>query len=331
MWQGQQPGGEQHPNQQGPNPYQQPPQYGQQQPYGQQPNPYQQPAPGWSPPTPPGGMQPPQKQGPKTSSIVAIVTAVAVLAAAVVVGVVLMNRDDGGKDPVAGTSKSPKATKKTDEPSQSTSDDPRSDGANGGLKAVVPGWKPVSNPKHGTLFDVPPSWEVLGADTGWGLEDPYDKSDFPGPAVSFSAPAVFKQKWCKSGDDTYTRASVGTKGAQGAKNTGEAATNEAMAWAAYGYYKDPKKEVKAGKLEYTKPKAFSNSYGTSGKYVIATTTGATKTNKCTGQNGKAVAFSFEDKEGELKTFVLLTDFKVKDEVPQSTIEKMMKSLRPLEQ
>ncbi|WP_419993007.1 hypothetical protein [Streptomyces boninensis] len=334
MWQGQQPGGEQHPNQQQPNPYQQPPQYGQQQPYGQQPNPYQQPAGGWSAPTPPGGMQPPQKQGPKTSQIVAIVTVVAVLAAAVVVGVVLMNRDDGGKEPTAGGSKSPSPDKKKSaSPSDTASeDDARSDGSNGGLKAVVPGWKPVSNPKHSTLLDVPPTWKIQGSGTLQGYGKGGFGEKFEG--VTLSGPATYKDKWCESGEDSYGRALTGTKGANGAKNTKVGAENESIAWAAFRNFgsdglKSAKKAVQAGNVKTDPAKAFTSTAGFKGHYVTSTTKNTPKDNKCEGNDTKSVAFTFKVKSGEFKTWILVTDINVKDEVPDATIKKIMKSLRPL--
>lgn len=231
MWPGQQPpGGEQNPQDQNQNPYQQPgyqqpnpyqqpgyqqqgqPGYQQQgqQPGYQQPNPYQQPTvPQYAVPGPPGGPQPGDGNKKKTTAV-AIVAATAVVVAAVVTGVVVMNKDDKGKD-VADDKQSTAPVK----PSGSASDEanPRSD--EGDPKPLIPGWKVVTNPKWGTQFDVPGDWEVGTPGTFSYFED--DKKGDKSPLIGFSAPAYFQKKWCvddsdKNGvEEDMSLASAGTR------------------------------------------------------------------------------------------------------------------------
>lgn len=87
-------------------------------------------------------------------------------------------------------------------------------------------------------------------------------------------------------------AGVGTKGAQGAKSTDEAATNEAAnwVWAAYAQHM-PKGTIKIGK-----PKAYTTKSGVTGSVVTATAPGVTKKKKC-DSDGKSIAFSFKNKNG----------------------------------
>uniref|UniRef100_A0AAU3H117 DUF8017 domain-containing protein n=1 Tax=Streptomyces sp. NBC_01401 TaxID=2903854 RepID=A0AAU3H117_9ACTN len=334
MWPGQQPpGGEQNPQDQNQNPYQQPgyqqpnpyqqPGYQQQgQPGYQQPNPYQQPTvPQYAVPGGPGGPKPDDK---KKTTIIAVVAATAVVVAAVVTGVVVMNKDDdkGGSDVAEGkASSSPSA--KASESSSAPAENPR-----GGEDAAptVPGWKVVTNPKWGTQFDVPGDWEVSSSGVFAGFSD--DKDPDGAPAVGFSAPAFYKSKWCTDDADMdgtkedTELAGVGTKGAQGAKNTDEAATNEASnwVWAAYAQ-SDPKSKVKVAKA-----KAYTTKSGLSGSTVTATATGLANKDKC-DTDGKSIAFSFKNAKDEYSTWILYAAAGIDDELPDATIQKVLSTVR----
>ncbi|MFH0241145.1 hypothetical protein ACGRHY_01585 [Streptomyces sp. HK10] len=350
MWPGQQPpGGEQNPrdphNQQ-PNPYRTPG-YQAPNPYQtpgyQAPNPYQgpgyqgpgyqgQPGGQWGQPGVPGAPQPPQgggkggKRG--RNAAVAIVAAVAVIAAAVVTGVLVLADDDKGEkaaEPGAGVSPSPEPSASgQDEDSGAERDDPTNprDGvAPEKPGPVVSGWKVVTNAKHHNAFDVPADWK-LGKETtiiGYGQKDEDDP--FSGPQVAFSAPAFHKEGWCEAGNSKYTRATVGSKGGQGSRNTAEGAEIAAknFAYFAYGEQKDT--------VELTKAKKFSNEHGITGHTASATATGVEKGNKC-DSDGRVVTVSWIDGSNDLRIWLLITDAGVDDEVSQDTIDKMTGSLRP---
>ncbi|MFB8028734.1 hypothetical protein ACFQ6U_19880 [Streptomyces sp. NPDC056465] len=333
MWPGQQPpGGEQNPQDQNQNPYQQPG-YQQPNPYQQpgyqqqgqqgypQPNPYQQPTvPQYAVPGGPGG---PQQDDRRKTTVVAVVAAAAVVVAAVVTGVVVMNKDDKGGSTVADDKSSASPTAKPSDTASSPAANPR-----GGEEAAptVPGWKVVTNPKWGTQFDVPGDWEVAGTGVISGFEDVKDPTG--PPAVGFSAPAHLKSKWCvddkdKDGSKEDTGlAGVGTKGGQGAKSTGEAATNEAAnwVWAAYAQ-EDPKDKVKVGK-----PKAYTTESGLSGSVVTATATGLANKNKC-DTDGKSIAFTFKNAKDEYASWILYANAGVDDELPDATIQKILSTVR----
>lgn len=363
MWPGdQQPGGGQHPQQpdQQPNPYQQPgyqqPGYPQQQPnpyqqpgYGypqqpgqqqpgpqqsgqQQPNPYQQPGvdqggyqqPGggqqWGAATVPGGPQPPQGGGGKSrNTVIAIVAALAVIGAAVVTGVILTQDDD--KKDEAGPAKSPSA--KVSPGSGEKSADPKPDPKPSPEESkdpgdpVVPGWQSVINPKHYSAFDVPENddWTVASQGTITGFTDDKNPDDL---LVAMSAPAYFKEDWCKDSN----RAIVGTKGGQGSKNTKEGAEIAASNWAIAAYDQGQK-----GTLKESGGKAFRNKHGIKGHTATATLTGAPKDGKCGASDAKVVTVSWINANDDLAIWVFLADAKVKDEVPDATIKKMMGSLR----
>ncbi|WP_424922204.1 hypothetical protein [Streptomyces sp. wa53] len=338
MWPGQQPpGGEQNPQDQNQNPYQQPgyqqpnpypqPGYQQQGQPGQQPgypqpNPYQQPTmPQYAVPGGPGGPQPDDK---KKTTIVAVLAATAVVIAAVVTGVVVMNKDDkGGSDVADDKASSSPTAKPSDTASSSPAANPR-----GGEDAAptVPGWKVVTNPKWGTQFDVPGDWEISGTGVISGFEDVKDPTG--PPAVGFSAPAYLKTKWCSDDTDKDGKqedtglAGVGTKGAQGAKSTDEAATNEASnwVWAAYAQ-EDPKEKVKTGK-----PEQYTTKSGLSGSVVKATATGLANKNKC-DTDGKSIAFSFKNAKGDYSSWILYANAGVDDELPDATIQKILSTVR----
>ncbi|MFE7138422.1 hypothetical protein ACFVAG_11790 [Streptomyces sp. NPDC057644] len=355
MWPGTQPpGGEQNPQDQNQNPYQQPgyqqpnpyqqpgyppqgqpgqsgePGYGypQGQPGAQpgypQPNPYQQPTvPQYAVPGPPGGPKPGDDK--KKTTIVAIVAALAVVVAAGVTGFLVLGKDDDGKT-VADDKKSASPSAKPSESATGSAPVENPRGSEGDPKPVIPGWKVVTNPKWGTQFDVPGDWEVAGAGVFSGFEDAKKPED--PPVAGFSAPAYYKSKWCVddsdgdgSEEDTGL-AGVGTKGAQGAKNTDEAARNEAAnwVWAAYAQL-DPKSKVKIGKA-----KPFTTKSGLSGSVVQATALELANKEKC-DSDGKSIAFSFKNSKGDFSTWVLYAAAGVKDELPDNTIQQILSTVR----
>jgi hypothetical protein len=333
MWPGQQqPGGEQNP--QGPNPYQQPG-YQQPNPYQQpgyqQPNPYQQADGQWVQPGVPSGPQPPSSGGKSSRNVViAIVSSIAVIAAAVVTGVFLLKDDeDQGSTASVNSSASPSAspsesTPEEDDEANARDADPNSPrGEDDPVPdPVVSGWQVVVNPKHFSAFDVPKNddWELGSRTTivGWGEKDDDEDALFPTPEVAMSAPAYFKNGWCTKDS---SRAVVGTKGAQGSRNTSEAAISAAQSFAYFAYNENK------DNLKSTKAKPFSNEHGIKGHTATATMTGVKEESKC-DSDGKVVTVSWLDESRQLRLWVLVTDAGVKDEVPEATIKEMMDSLRP---
>ncbi|MER8090805.1 hypothetical protein ACFVZR_20095 [Streptomyces sp. NPDC058316] len=354
MWPGQQPpGGEQNPQDQNQNPYQQPgyqqpnpyqqpgyqqqghpgqqagyPQAGQQPGYPQQgqqpgypqPNPYQQPTvPQYAVPGPPGGPQP--DGGKKKTTAIAIVAATAVVVAAVVTGVVVMNKDENkGKD-VADDKNSSAPAK----PSESESEaNPR--GTDGDAKPLIAGWKVVTNPKWGTQFDVPGDWEVSPPGAFSYFKD--DNKGDGSPYIGFSAPSYYQRKWCvKVSDKDGTKedlslASAGTRGAQGATDAAKNARNEAAdwAWAAYAQHM-PKSTIK-----FTEAKQYTTKSGLTGQVVTATAPNVTKRKKC-DSDGKTIAFTFKNKKGEFASWILYGAHNVKDELPDTTIQQILSTVR----
>ncbi len=239
-------------------------------------------------------------------------------------GFVVLGKDDGGPDVADGKKSSP--TAKPSESESSPIANPR-----GGEEAAptVPGWKVVTNPKWGTQFDVPGDWEVAGTGVIAGVEDVKDPAG--APAAGFSAPAYYKSEWCEDDSDkdgkkeTTRLAGVGTKGAQGAKSTDEAARIEAgnWAWAAYAQ-EEPKDKLKIGEAE-----PYTTESGLSGSVARAGATGLSHKNKC-DTDGKSIAFSFKNGKGEYATWVLYGAAGVDDELPDTTIQKILSTVRLVE-
>ncbi|MDT3399424.1 hypothetical protein RKE29_22715 [Streptomyces sp. B1866] len=351
MWPGQQPpGGAQNPHDQ--NPYQQPG-YHQPNPYQQpgyqQPNSYQQPqpaAPGHQPPpqppqpwdtgaVPPGPPRPPQDDGRKRATVIAITAAVAVVVAAVVTGVVVVGRDDDKKKDDTAHDGTPTASAS---PTPSPQPTDASGGASGGgddargseddtVKPVIPGWKPVVNPKRHNVFDVPPEWTVKSQGWSVGFADEKDKSGLKMLAV-MTSPAFYKEDYCKTDPKSSSGSSLagtGTKGAQGARSEGEAARNEALNWVVAAF-----DQQRTGRYATSKDAApFTSEHGIKGSTAWATVTGVKKTDKCT-TDGKAFTVTYTDVNGDFATWVLYAAKGVPDEVPDATIKKIMSSLRHLE-
>ncbi|MGW7267950.1 hypothetical protein [Streptomyces sp. NPDC054842] len=333
MWPGQQPpGGEQNPQDQNqnpyqqsgyqqPNPYQQP---GYQQPGYQQPNPYQQ-QPGsgqWGAPAPAGAPQPSHGGG-KSTKVVAIVAASAVVVTAAVTGVLVLGGDKD--DEADGKSTKPSATA-SEKPSESaTGGNPR---GTDDEKPTVAGWKVVINPKWGTAFDVPAEWEVRTPGTFIGFEDAQKEDG--SAVVGMSAPAFLKEKWCttdedKDGtkDDTEL-AAAGTKGQSGAKSTAQAARSDSATWAWAGYTDQTKADEK--KIVIGKAKDFTSASGLKGSIATSYTRGVKKDNKCATE-GKATTFAFKNSAGDFASFTFYGAKGVKDEVPDATIQKIASTVR----
>jgi hypothetical protein len=354
MWQGQQPpGGEQNPQNQ--NPYQQPG-YQQPNPYQQpapgqapgpggyaQPNPYQQPpaVPQWNPQQQPG---PPQQgggggKGDKKTRMVAIVAATAVVVTAVVTGVVVMNKknsDDSTDTTASGDSKK-SSTSASVSPSTSASDtasDAPSDEASAGanprgttdLKPLIAGWKVVSNPKYGTAFDVPPEWDVSSPGYTIGFED--EKKGDGSPLVAMSAPASYKDEWCKDDSDkdgheeTTSLGLTGTKGANGATDTKNAAMLAANNWAYAAFAQNQTQ----GMLKNGTPVAFTSSSGLAGYEGKSTISGITKKRKC-DSNGAAWSFAFKNLNDDFSVWILTSATGVTGEISDATAKKIMSTVR----
>ncbi|MFF2655642.1 hypothetical protein [Streptomyces sp. NPDC058045] len=333
MWPGQQPpGGEQNPQDQ--NPYQQPG-YQQPSPYQQQgyqqPNPYQQQGgqggqQQWGAPTVPMGAAPPPGGGGddrKKIMITALVAVGAVVVTAGVTGFMVLGKDDKKDTAAPAASKSPTAPTAPSTPTGN--DNPRDDK---GEKATVPGWKVVVNPKWGTAFDVPPEWKVLSPGTFIGFEDK-QKEDAK-PLIGMSAPAFLKEKWCTSDDDhdgspsDTALAGTGTKGQNGAKDTDFIARNDA-AWWVFGGYTDQKKASKK-LLKIGEPKPFTTDSGVKGSVATTYSEGVKKAGKC-DSDGKATTFGFKNAKGDFVSWTFYGAKGVKEEVPDETVQKILKTVR----
>jgi hypothetical protein len=341
MWPGQQPpGGEQNPqaqnNPQGqPNPYQQP--------GYQQPNPYQQPGyqqpayqqPGpyagqsqWNTPAPAGLPQPTPGGGDgNRTKVVAIVAASAVVLTAAVTGfLVLGGEEEDTASPKKKTSASPSAPAAPSSPAASASgsdDNPRGTETE---KPTVDGWKVVVNPKRGVAFDVPADWEVQSPGLSIGFED--DKSDDAKPLIIMSAPAYYKSKWCTTDSNKDGRtedtalAAVGTKGADGAKDTDEVAVNT-VPWWVYGGYTQPDKKS----LTFDKEaKEYTTASGIKGSIAWAQSENTPQKGKC-ASDGKALTFGFKNSKGDFVSWNFYGAKGVTGEVPKETVMKILSTVR----
>ncbi|MBX9398971.1 hypothetical protein K4749_36665 [Streptomyces sp. TRM72054] len=332
MWPGQQPpGGEQNPQGQN-NPYQQPG-YQQPNPYQQpgyqQPNPYAQ-QPQWGTPAPVGTPQPQPGGGGdgNRTKLVAIIAATAVVVTAGVTGFLVLGGDkddqaDGGGQTKTSQSPSDPAEPTASESGSGSDDNPRS---NETEQPTIPGWKVVVNPKRGVAFDVPPDWEVESPGTSIGFED--QKSDDAKPLIVMSAPAYYKSKWCttdenKDGrtEDTHL-AAVGTKGADGAKDTDEVAINT-VPWWVYGGYTQPDK--KSLKFE-EKAESYTTKSGIQGSVAWAESQNTPQKGKC-DSDGKAVTFGFKNSVGDFVSWNFYGAKGVEGEVPKATIMQILSTVR----
>lgn len=264
------------------------------------------------------GMSAPEPPRPRRNrTTVAVVAAsAAVVVACAAVGYLTL-RDDGNDE--AGPQPTPTA-------SASASTDKTDRGAGGGgSDPLVPGWNTVANAKRGITFDVPASWKRQSA--SWVSyvtenDDPKEK-----PLVAMMAPAILKEKWCTSDDDkdgspdTYSLASVGTTGEQGAKSAAEAAEDTAKTWV-YGLYTQPDRS----RLTVGEPESFRTKSGVEGSLVTVTSSGSPKKGKC-DTDGKAMTFAFKNAEGRFVSWTYVGAHGVPDEVSDATIRQILSTVR----
>ncbi|MFF5103526.1 hypothetical protein [Streptomyces sp. NPDC000134] len=335
MWPGQQPpGGEQNP--QANNPYQQP--------GYQQPNPYQQPGyqqpptypgtPQWGPAQPAGAPRPQPGGtgggGGNRTKLVAIVAATAVVVAAGVTGFLVLggDKDDeaDGKDAKPSASRSALPEEPGGPSASGSADNPRGGGE---LKATVPGWKVVANPRFGTMFDVPAEWELENTGTSVGFE--WEEKDGTTDRTSVTAPAYLKSKWCTSDDDKDGReedtalATAGTRGESGAKDT-EMAAETRVPWWIYGGYTQPDKKS----VKYGKPKPYTTASGIKGSVATAYSRDTPQKGKC-ATDGKAITFAFKNSAGDFVTWNLYGAKGVDEEIPEATVQKILSTVRLTEE
>ncbi|MFJ6758962.1 hypothetical protein ACIQNK_28575 [Streptomyces sp. NPDC091273] len=256
-------------------------------------NPYQQPGRPDGLYQPPPFQQPPKPPRKPNRRLTAALTALMAVAATAAVTAVIMARDepDGPPDP---------------------------------SKPLVAGWKTVVNPKYGTSFDVPPDWEVLSPDVFSGHADDNDPDKI---LIGHTAPAFYKSEWCSidaNGDGTVTDfplGSVGTKGAEGAKDTAEVAEKNAPTWV-YAAFTQPDKSV----VKWDKPVEYTTKTGLKGTYVKARSKGAAQPNRCAG-DGQAIVFSFKNTEGAFVAWDFYGRTAVPGAIPDTLIMRILNTVR----
>ena len=117
-------------------------------------------------------------------------------------------------------------------------------------------------------------------------------------------------------------ATAGTKGANGAKSTEEVAVNQ-VAWWVYGGYTQPDKKT----MTYDeKAKPYTTKSGIKGSIAWGKSTDTPQRGKC-ASDGKAITFGFKNSEGDFVSWSLYGARGVKEEIPDSTIMKILATVR----
>ncbi|WEO94271.1 hypothetical protein A6P39_009720 [Streptomyces sp. FXJ1.172] len=292
---------------------------------------------------PPGGAQNPHGQDPRQQSsrpqpssggaggnrakAVAVAAATTVVVAVGVTGSLLLGggKDDGAAG-LGGNTKAPASAS----PSTAPASGRPQTGNNG--RPAVPGWKVVVNPEWGTAFDVPPDWDVKEPSMLIGFDD--SKVDYSDPrnwgkaVIAMSGPAILQENWCLSVDDNNGLrtgtwlAAAGTKGAKGARSTGDAALSQAEQWVYAGYTQPDRKSI------VSDPAAtpYTTRSGVRGSIARARSRHTPEKGTC-AFDGKAVTFGFRNSAGDLVAWTLFGATGVRDELPDSTIMKILSTVR----
>ncbi|MFF3917413.1 hypothetical protein ACFYZB_28735 [Streptomyces sp. NPDC001852] len=287
---------------------------------------------------PPEGEQNPHSRNPyggnpyggRRAKAVAVAAAAAVIAAVGVTGSLLL---DGHKaDNADGGSRNTKASASAPHSATATATASGKPGGGATERPTVPGWKVVVNPEWGTAFDVPPDWDVKPPGMMFGFED--SKVDYSDPknwgkvVIIMSAPAVLQENWCLSDDNNDGRmgstalAAAGTKGAKGARSTGDAALSQAERWVYGGYTQPDRKSIVSDRTA----KPYTTKSGVRGSIAWARSRNTPQKGKC-ASDGKAITFGFRNSAGGLVAWNLFGATGVRDELPDSTIMKILSTVR----
>ncbi|MFF9351186.1 hypothetical protein [Streptomyces sp. NPDC014734] len=262
----------------------------------------------------------------------AVAAATTVVVTVGVTGFLLLGGGDRDDDADGGSAstKAPTTASKGTTASTPTPDSPP--GAT--ERPTVPGWKVVINPKRGTAFDVPPDWDVKSPTLLIGFEDSevdYNDPDNWGKVVIvMGAPAILKEDWCVSRSKKNGRvkqnstelAAAGTKGASGAGSTGAAALSQVEQWVYGGYTQPDRKSIVRD--EAATP--YTTKSGVKGSIARARSRNAPRTDAC-ASDGKAITFGFRNSAGDLVAWSLYGATGVKNELPDSTVMKILGTVR----
>lgn len=284
----------------------------------------------WSGEPPEGERNPHSQHSGNRAKAVAVAAAAAVVLAVGVTGSLVLggskddNANGGGTHRKAPASAPPSATA-----SAPTSKNPRGSATG---RPTVPGWKVVVNPDLGTAFDVPPDWDVKPPETMIGFDD--SKLDYDDPknwgkvVVAMGAPAIDQENWCLSDSDkdglvdrTWL-AAAGTKGAKGARSTGDAALSQVAQWVYGGYTQPDRKSIVADRTA----KPYTTRSGVKGDTAWARSRNTPARGRC-ASDGKAVTFAFRNSAGDLVAWNLFGATGVRGELPDSTIMKILSTVR----
>ncbi|MEU6809387.1 hypothetical protein ABZ920_10335 [Streptomyces sp. NPDC046831] len=270
--------------------------------------------------------------GGKRAKAAAVAAVTTVVVAACVTGVLLLR---GGEVDAAGGGSTTAPVSASDD---ATATAPASGGPPAGAlgRPTVPGWKVVVNPKWGTIFDVPPDWDVRSPDLLLGFDDDaVDQSDpdnWGKLIIVMGAPAVLRDDWCLSDSDKDGRvdgallAAAGTKGAEGARSTGDIALSQSERWVYGGYTQPDTKSV------VTDPRArpYTTRSGVKGSIAWARSRNAPRDDRC-ATDGKALTFGFRNLSGGFVAWSLFSATGVRDEVPDATAMRILSTVRLLGQ
>jgi hypothetical protein len=114
---------------------------------------------------------------------------------------------------------------------------------------------------------------------------------------------------------------AGSRGNNGARTTEEIAGSDPKTWV-YGQFTQPDKtKVRPGTVE-----SFTTDSGIKGSLGTAWSADVKKTQKCS-TDGKAWTFAFKNAQGDLASWSFFGAKGVSDEVPETTIRKIVATIR----
>jgi hypothetical protein len=191
---------------------------------------------------------------------------------------------------------------------------------------VAPDWQVQTTERRHNAFDVPPDWVVGSEDLMVGFEDLREGAEPGDILVAMSAVSLYGEGWCEH-DADGSLAMAGTKGAEGVDDTAEAARNEAVNWVLAAFDQEQR-----GTLEVSEAEPFTSEHGITGHLVRAEVTGVPDDpdDPC-GTDGRAVAVTYRDLEGELATWVLVAAIGAPGAIGEETVDRIAGSLRPYPQ
>jgi len=264
------------------------------------------------------GGPPPGRQGVGNRILIISLVLVMIAAAAIAIGIVASSFL-GGDEQAGGTvaSPSPSASPASESP------EPSPEASSGADELINPGWKLATAEYYDFYYEVPYSgWTLLGAaGVSYGFDEDGDEElDY-----TWEGPTVYQKEPCE-GWSSY--AAAGAFGVLDSTDTEDSAPKVAERWGELQWGREEDGLTPATEVRSVEPLEVN---GLSGHLAIVDVTAPAGLAECAPESGVVYTAAFKDEEraGRLRTLSVTADVGVSEELGESRIDKIIRSVRDI--